>query len=125
MYIMVKDEDKPLARSCFSTLFPSKPRRDYPISIQYRFLPNTADTDFAISKTARKIAQRLMTKQASFLDNCIQREHRHFKDIFVVHDTMPNITLLGVLMALKSKRFPERQLFLCIEQEIEDGPVYF
>ena len=125
MHIMVRDEDKALARSCFATLFPSRPRGDYPLGIQYRFVPNTADTDFAISKTARKIAHRLMTKQASFLENCINREHRHFKDLFVIHDTMPNITLLKVLMALKSKRFPERQLFLCIEQEIEDGPVYF
>ena len=125
MYILVRDEDKALARSCFSTLFPSRPRGDYPLGIQYRFVPNTADTDFAISKTARKIAQRLMTKQANFLDNCINREHRHFKNLFVIHETMPDITLIKVLMALKSKRFPERQLFLCIEQEIEDGPVYF
>ena len=125
MHILVRDEDKALARSCFSTLFPSRPRGDYPLGIQYRFVPNTADTDFAISKTARKIAQRLMTKQANFLDNCINREHRHFKNLFVIHETMPDITLIKVLMALKSKRFPERQLFLCIEQEIEDGPVYF
>ena len=125
MHIMVRDEDKALARSCFSTLFPSKPRGDYPLGIQYRFVPNTADTDFAISKTARKIAQRLMTKQASFLDNCINREHIHFKDLFVVHETMPNITLLKVLMALKAMQFPERQLFLCIEQDIKDGSVYF
>ena len=38
---------------------------------------------------------------------------------------MPNITLIKVLMALKSKRFSERQLFLCIVQEFKDGPVLF
>ena len=125
MHIMVPDDAKAITRSCLSKLFPSKPRGDYPLGIQYRFVPNTADTDFAISKTARRIAQRLMTKQASFLDNCIQREHRHFNDLFITHDSMPNITLIKVLMALKSKRFPERQLFLCIEQEYEEGPVFF
>ena len=125
MHIMVPDDTKAIARSCLAKLFPSKPRGDYPLGIQYRFVPNTADTDFAISKTARRIAQRLMTKQASFLDNCVQREHRHFNDLFVSHDTMPNISLIKILMALKSKRFPERQLFLCIEQEFEEGPVIF
>ena len=125
MHIMVPDDAKAITRSCLAKLFPSKPRGDYPLGIQYRFVPNTADTDFAISKTARRIAQRLMTKQACFLDNCIQREHRHFNDLFIKHDTMPNITLIKVLMALKSKRFPERQLFLCIEQEYEEGPVFF
>ena len=115
---MVRDEDKELVRSYFSTLFPIKPRGDYPLGIQYRFVPNTANTDFAISKTTRKISQRLMTKQAGFLNNYINREHRHFKELFVIHEIMPNITLLKVFMARESKRFPERQLFVCIEQEI-------
>ena len=35
MHIMVRDEGKALARSCFSTLFPRKSRRDYPLGIQY------------------------------------------------------------------------------------------
>ena len=125
MHIKVPNDMKALARSCLASAYPSKVRGDYPMGIQFRFIPNTADPDFAISPTARQIARRLKAKQACFLDRCITREHWHFKDLFVIHKIMESVSLLKVLMALKSKRFPERQLFICIEQDIEDGPVFF
>ena len=38
---------------------------------------------------------------------------------------MPNVTMLGVLVALRSRTHPDRQLFICIQQEYEEGPVTF
>ena len=125
MHIMVKDEQKALARSCLQVAYPSKVRGDYPMGIQFRFIPNIADPDFAVSPSARTIASRLKAKQASFLDRCITRQNTHFKDIFAKHEYDNNITLLQILMAMKSKKYPDRQLFTCIEQEVEDGVVQF
>lgn len=125
MHIWVSDEDKALARTCLASAYPSKVRGDYPLGIQFRFVPNTADPDFAVPPSARTIASRLKAKQASFLDRRISRQNRHFKDIFALHEFDANISLLKILMSLKSKRFPERQLFTCIEQDFEDGEVYF
>ena len=124
MHVRVRDEEKAVARTCLASSFPSKARGDYPMGIQFRFVPNTADPDFAVPPSARSIAMRLKAKQASFLERSITRQNKHFKDIFSLHEFDHNISLLKVLMSLKSKRFPERQLFTCIEQDVEDGEVY-
>ena len=120
---MVKDEQKALARTCLQSAYPSKVRGDYPMGIQFRFIPNITDPDFAVSPSARNIASRLKAKQASFLERSITRQNTHFRDIFAKHEYDKNISLLKVLMAMRSKKYPERQLFTCIEQEVEDGEV--
>ena len=125
MHIRVSDDDKAIARTCLASAYPSKVRGDYPLGIQFRFIPNTSDPDFAVPPSAKVIASRLKAKQASFLTRSISRQNKHFRDIFAKHDYDDNISLLQVLMALKSKRYPDRQLFTCIEQDLEDGLVYF
>ena len=55
--IMVPHSVKATSRYWFSILLASQPWYDYPLGIQYRFFPNTLDTDFAILKTARRISQ--------------------------------------------------------------------
>ena len=73
------------------------------MGIQYRFVPNTADTDFVVSTKAREIARRLKNKQAGFLDNLISRDNNHIKSIFKNHPKDENINLLKILSALRSK----------------------
>ena len=44
MHIMVPDDSKAITRSCLSKLLRSKPRGDYLLGIQYRFVHNATDT---------------------------------------------------------------------------------
>ena len=125
MHVIVPYKDKAQARACLSKIFPSKVRGDYPLGIQFRFVPNTADTDFSVSPKARTIASRLSNKQAGFLAANMERENNHIKNIYANIQAMPNVTMLGVLMALRSRTHPDRQLFTCIQQEYEEGPVTF
>ena len=125
MHVFVPDSVKAKARACLAKTFPSKVKGDYPLGIQYRFVPNTADTDFVVSTKAREIARRLKNKQAGFLDNLISRDNNHIKSIFKNHPKDENINLLKILSALRSKKYPERQLFVSIEQEYDEGPVIF
>ena len=125
MHVIVPYKDKAQARACLSKLFPSKVRGDYPLGIQFRFVPNTADTDFSVSPKARTIASRLSNKQAGFLAANMERENNHIRNIYANIQAMPNVTMSGVLMALRSRTHPDRQLFTCIQQEYEEGPVTF
>ena len=125
MHVFVPDSVKAKSRACLAKTFPSKVKGDYPLGIQYRFVPNTADTDFVVSTKAREIARRLKNKQAGFLDNLISRDNNHIKSIFKNHPKDENINLLKILSALRSKKYPERQLFVSIEQEYDEGPVIF
>ena len=125
MHVITANAVKAKARACLAKTFPSKVKGDYPLGIQYRFVPNTADTDFVVSSKARDIAKRLKNKQAGFLDNIIIRENNHIKSIFKSHPSDNNINLQKILTALRSKRYPTRQLFVSIEQEYDEGPVIF
>ena len=125
MHVIVPYQDKAQARACLSKLFPSKVRGDYPLGIQFRFVPNTADTDFSVSPKARTIASRLSNKQAGFLAANVERENNHIRNIYANLRATPNVTMLGVMMALRSRSHPDRQLFTCIQQEYEEGPVTF
>ena len=125
MHVFVADPIKAQTRACLAKTFPSKVKGDYPLGIQFRFVPNTADTDFVVSSKARDIAKRLKYKQAGFLDNLIVRENNHIKSIFKENPKDENINLLTILSALRSKRYPVRQLFVSIEQEYDEGPVIF
>ena len=59
------------------------------------------------------------------MDNIIIRENNHIKSIFKNHPKDENINLLKILTALRSKKYPNRQLFVSIEQEYDEGPVIF
>ena len=78
-----------------------------------------------VSSKARDISKCLKNKQAGFLDNLIVREINHIKSIFKEHPKDENINLLTILSALRSKKFPTRQLLVSIEQEYDEGPVFF
>lgn len=125
MHVIVDNAVKAKARACLAKTFPSKVKGDYPLGIQYRFVTNIADTDFVVSSKARDIAKRFKNKQASFLDNIIRRENNHIKSIFKNHPKDENINLLKILTTLRSKKYPNRQLFVSIEQEYYEGPVIF
>ena len=125
MHVFVAETVKAQARACLSKTFPSKVKGDYPLGIQFRFVPNTADTDFVVPSKARDIAKTLKNKQAGFLDNLIVRENNHIKSIFKEHPKDNNINLLTILSALRSKKYPNQQLFVSIEQEYDEGPVIF
>ena len=66
MHIRVPDKVKAQSRAALSSLFPCTVRGDYPLGTQYRFVPNTADTDFAVSPKAREIARRETSNRASW-----------------------------------------------------------
>jgi hypothetical protein len=125
MHVIVAAEVKAQARSCLGRQYPSTPRPDYPLGIQYRFVPNTADPDFSVPPRTRVIAEKLRFKQASFMDNLIERESAHFNNINSSLDSFPNIVLSKVLMSMKSKRFPTRHLFVSVEQSYDGAPVRF
>lgn len=78
-----------------------------------------------VSTKARDITKRLKNKQAGFLDNVVRREIYHIKSLFKKHPNDENINLLKILTSLRSKRFPQRQLFISIEQEYDEGHVLF
>jgi hypothetical protein len=126
MHVIVVDEVKGQARSCPGRQYPSTPCPDYPLGIQYRFVPNTADPDFSVPPRTRIIADKLRCKQASFLDNLIERKSLHFNNLHsALLNSNPNVVLSKVLMSMKSKRFPSRHLFISVEQAYDGAPACF
>lgn len=125
LQVTVPKEVKAVARSCFQRTFPSQPRPDYPLGLQFRFVPNIIDKDFAVPPRARDIAVRLRSRQADFLSRCHTREYDHIKNL---HSSLPEaefVVLSRVLMGLKSKNFPNRFLFIAVEQAYYGDPVRF
>jgi hypothetical protein len=125
MHVTVAEAVKAQARSCLGRQYPSIPRPDYPLGVQFRFVPNTADPDFAVPPRTRIIAEKLRFKQASFMDNLIERESLHFNNLHSSLESGPHIVLSKVLMSMKSKRFPTRHLFVSVEQAYDGAPVRF
>ena len=125
MHVCVPHANKAIARACLASVFPSKTRKEYPLGIQFRFVPNTADIDFTVPPKARTIAGRLKNKQACLMDNTIKRENSHIKNILSIFPSKQQINLLKILMYWKSNKYPGRFMFTCVEQPWEDGPVYF
>jgi hypothetical protein len=126
MHVIITEEVKGQARSCLGRQYPSTPCPDYPLGIQYRFVPNTADPDFSVPPRTRIIVDKLRCKQASFLDNLIERQSLHFDNLHSALNSNPNIVLSKVLMSMKSKRFLSRHLFISVEQAYDGGaPVKF
>jgi hypothetical protein len=73
----------------------------------------------------RVIAEKLRFKQASFMDNLIERRSSHFNNLNSSLDSSPNIVLSKVLMSMKSKRFPSRHIFVSVEQSYYGAPIRF
>jgi hypothetical protein len=123
MHVTVAESVKAAARSCLGRQYPSTPRPDYPLGIQYRFVPNTADPDFAVPPRTHIIAEKLRFKHASFLDNLQERFSPHFNNLHSSLDSNPNVVLSKVLMSMKSKRLPSWHLFVSVEQPYDGAEV--
>jgi hypothetical protein len=125
MHVTVAEAVKAEARSCLGRQYPSTPRPDYPLGVQFRFVPNTADPDLAVPPHTCIIAEKLRFKHASFMDNLIERQSLHFNNLHSSLESGPHIVLSKVLMSMKSKGFPTRHLFVSVEQAYNGAPVRF
>jgi hypothetical protein len=77
------------------------------------------------SPRTRVIAKKLRFKQASFMDNLIERHSLDFIDLKSSLDSFSNIVLSKVLMSMKSKRLSSRHLFVSVQKAYDGAPVRF
>ena len=121
--VYVREDKKHKAQSVFRRTYPSIPRRDYPLRIPWRFVPDICDPDLPVTTRMRAIAESLRHKQHAFNQNTVLREYTHIRGIHKALPTKPSIILSQVLMSWYSQRFPTRLLFVAVQQDYDYAPV--
>lgn len=125
LHVTVAKDVKATARSCLQKTFPSQPRPDYPLGLQFRFVPNIIDEDFAVPPKARGIAEKLRSRQADLISRCHTRNYDHIKNIHSVSPSADFVVLSRILMGMKSRVFVHQFLFVAAEQAYYGDPVKF
>ena len=108
-------------------IYPSTPlpRTSYPEGIQYRFVPNILNSNRVIAPKVRVTINNLILKQHAFNKQIQQLSYPHIQNIHKEGKFFVTPTLYKLLMCIKSTRFPDRYLFVAVEQDFKYGPTIF
>jgi hypothetical protein len=124
-HFFVRSRDTAKARKVLNTIYPSKPRADYPGGVQLRFVTNVADPYFPKTPRALKKAERLRAKQEQFQKETESVSTQCIKNLHYCLPSPPNVTLAQVIMNWRSSKDPDKRLFLHVEQTYEETVLLF
>ena len=75
------------------------------------------DRDFTITKQSSIVAEKIKSKQITFLQDLYKTEYKHLQNVYTEADIEPYLPLSQILLSLKSHRDPTKGLFVMIQQD--------
>jgi hypothetical protein len=125
IHFFVRSRDTATARKVLNAIYPSKPRKDYPGGVQWRFVTNVADPYFPKTPKSMKKAERLRAKQEQFNREIDSVSTQNIKNLHHCLAVAPHVTLAQVLMNWRSAKDPEKRLYLHVEQTYEETKLFY
>lgn len=125
IHFYVRSRDTAKARKILNAIYPSKPRKDYPGGVQWRFVTNVADPYFPKTPRSMKKAERLRAKQQQFNRDVDFVSTMNIKNLYHCLSVSPHVTLAQVLMNWRSAKDPEQRLYLHVEQTYDETKLYY
>ena len=125
IHFFVRSRDTAKARKVLNAIYPSKPRKDYPGGVQWRFVTNVADPYFPKTPKSMKKAERLRAKQEQFNREIDSVSTQNIKNLHHCLEVAPYVTLAQVLMNWRSAKDPEKRLYLHVEQTYEETKLFY
>jgi hypothetical protein len=125
VHFFVRSRDTAKARKVLNSIYPSKPRKDYPGGVQWRFVTNVADPYFPKTPKSMKKAERLRAKQEQFNREIDSVSTQNIKNLYHCLAVAPFVTLAQVLMNWRSAKAPEKRLYLHVEQTYEETKLFY
>lgn len=125
MHIYTDFESTAALRTLLMQLYPAKPRKDYPMGRQMRFVPNIADTRFMHPPGSREKADQLKRKQALFLKSLQKTTTSEIVKLYRPLHTKPYPSLLQVLTSWKSPQYEHERLFVAVEETYQEVAFYY
>jgi hypothetical protein len=124
-HFFVRARDAAKARKILNSIYPSKPRKEYPGGVQWRFVTNVADPFFPRTPRSMKKAESLRAKQEQLQKDIVSVGTPNIRNLHHCLEVAPYVTLAQVLMNWRSAKEPEKLLFLHVEQDYEQTQIFF
>jgi hypothetical protein len=125
VHFFVRARDAAKARKALNIIYPSKPKKDYPGGVQWRFVTNVMDPYFPKTTTSIKKAKNLRMKQQQFQKDMRSTPTMTIKNLYYRLTVEPYVTLAQVLMNWRSAKEPGKRLFLHVEQSWDQTELYY
>jgi hypothetical protein len=122
---LVRARDAAKARKVLNTLYPSKPRKEYPGGVQWRFVTNIMDPYFPKTPNSVRKAKNLRAKQQQFQKDIRSTATMTIKNLHYRLPSEPYATLAQVIMNWRSSKDKAKRLFLHVEQTWEQTEVFY
>ena len=78
------------------------------------------DRDFTVAKQSSIMAEKMKSKQITFLQDLYKIEYKHLQNVYTEADIEPYLPLSQILLSLKSHHDPIKGLFVMIQHEYDD-----
>jgi hypothetical protein len=124
-HIYVRSKDAAKARKVFNSIYPSKPKKDYPGGVQWRFVTNVMDPYFPKTPSSVRKAKSLRNKQNQFQKEIRSTSTLTIKNLHYRIPTAPHATLAQIVMNWRSAKHPKKRIFLHVEQSWEHTEIYY
>jgi hypothetical protein len=125
IHFYVRSRDAAQARRTFNSIYPSKPKSDYPGGVQWRFVTNVMDPYFPKTPNSVRKSRNLRNKQQQFQKETRSTATITIKNLHYRLPLHPYATLAQILMNWRSARNPRKRLFLHVEQTWEQTEVFY
>ena len=106
VHFFIPARDAAKARKVLNMIYPSKPKKDYPGGVQWRFVTNAMDPYFPKTTTSIKKAKNLRMKQQQFQKDMHSTPTMPIKNLYYRLTVEPYVTLAQVLMNWRSAKEP-------------------
>ena len=120
VHVYAAKKDLSAVRITFLKMY-SKKSKALPLGTRFRFIPDTMNLKIPLTRKAAKMASRGKLKQKNFL---AETSVTTSEDIIGLDQTQCGVSLRQALTAMRSKRQPDVNLFVGIE-ETNEGSVNF
>lgn len=127
IHVICDEDQRVIVRQLLRQVYPSQPqaRSSYPSGIQYRFMDEVISKARIVSPHKLEVARNLRAKQKAFTANIVSQPYHHIKHLHLDHPSFPGVNLAQNLLSLHSQKFPDRFLFVAIEQDYMMLPTVF
>ena len=123
IHVLLENNRKAAAR--ILRIFSSANKVGFPLGHEYWFVPNTIDSQMPTPKKRLVNAEKMQERQRIFLSKIQIVPSYHICALDSGLEVHNNISLRQAIMAMKSTKFPDVNLFRSVNQKVYEGRVYF
>ena len=115
VHIYCADHHVGKARQAFDAIY-STTNKTFPLMLQARFIPNGGDTRFLITARKERLAKKAVSKQELFARQTVIARNVHLLALDWPLESLQGKTCREMVMSIRSKSFPDRNLFVSVAE---------